>query len=67
VRRARELTCRELVELATEHLEGTLARERRALLDAHLAHCEGCVAYIDQMRVTVALLRGAGASAARTG
>jgi anti-sigma factor RsiW len=52
-----ELSCRELVELVTEYLEGTLDPERLAALDAHLAACDGCDAYVEQMRLTVAALR----------
>ena len=52
---ADDLTCAELVELVTEYLEGSLAADRRAILEAHLLDCEGCVNYIDQMRTTIAL------------
>jgi anti-sigma factor RsiW len=47
-----ELTCQELVELVTDYLEGALpARERRAV-EHHLAQCDGCAAYLEQMRET---------------
>ena len=55
-----DIACRELVELVTDYLEGALTPERRALLEQHLAACEGCAAYLDQMRRTVALLRELG-------
>lgn len=51
-----ELTCRELVELVTEYLEGTLAPEERARFEEHLAVCPGCSIYLDQMRKTLAML-----------
>ena len=42
-------------ELVTEYLEGTLATEDRYRFDTHLLACEGCVAYLDQMRTAVEL------------
>lgn len=55
-----ELSCKELVELVTEYLEGTLDEARLAALDAHLVACDRCGAYVEQMRQTVAALRGLG-------
>jgi anti-sigma factor RsiW len=49
-------TCRDLVERATDYLEGTLPPLLRARLDAHLAGCPDCRTYLDQMRRTVAAL-----------
>ena len=48
-----ELTCRELVELVTDYLEGRLAAEDRLRFEEHLLICEGCSAYLDQMRKTI--------------
>jgi anti-sigma factor RsiW len=50
------MTCQEFVELITAHLEGTLddATERRVV--EHLAECEGCARYLDQIRATVQTL-----------
>jgi anti-sigma factor RsiW len=50
------MTCKELVEVITEYLEGTLPAEDRARFDRHLAGCEGCHAYLDQMRETIGAL-----------
>jgi anti-sigma factor RsiW len=52
VRGVREITCRELVELVTEYIEGTLSADRRTLFEEHLARCDWCVTYLDQMRQT---------------
>jgi anti-sigma factor RsiW len=57
---ARQLSCRELVELVTDYLEGVLDPARVEALDAHLAGCDGCDTYVEQMRQTVAALRGLG-------
>ena len=50
-----ELTCAELVELVTDYLEGRLADPDRRRFDAHLTECDGCSAYVEQMRATIAL------------
>lgn len=52
----RDVACRELVELVTEYLEGTLPAEEVAAIEAHLDECPGCRAYLDQMRATIAVL-----------
>jgi anti-sigma factor RsiW len=48
-----EIVCRELVELVTPYLEDALPAEERALVDQHLASCDGCQAYVQQMRLTI--------------
>jgi anti-sigma factor RsiW len=50
-----EMTCKELVELVTEYLEGTLPEEARTQMDRHLAGCDGCTNYLEQMRQTIRL------------
>ena len=50
---ADEMTCRELVEVVTDYLDGTLAEEDRRRLERHLSECPYCAAYIEQMRQTV--------------
>ena len=49
----RDIACRELVELLTDYLEGVLTPDEVAAVDAHLADCEGCHTYLDQMRTTI--------------
>ena len=51
-----ELTCRELVELVTDYLEGALPRRERRRFERHIARCDGCTAYLEQLRVTIAML-----------
>lgn len=51
-----ELSCRELVELVTEYLEGTLSVEERSHFEAHLAVCVGCRHHLGQMHETIQLL-----------
>ena len=49
-----ELTCAEVVELVTDYLEGRLSPEERRRFDEHVTGCDGCVAYLEQMRATIA-------------
>ncbi len=51
-----ELTCRDLVELVTEYVERTLSAHDRARFERHLRECEGCSAYLEQMRQTIRTL-----------
>lgn len=55
---ANEMTCRELVEVLTEYLEGTLPADDRISLEQHLEECLGCARYIEQMRQTIETLGG---------
>ena len=50
-----ELACQELVEVVTDYLEGALDRRSRRRFEAHLAACDGCEAYLEQIRMTVAM------------
>jgi len=50
-----ELSCREVVEILGDYLEGAMAAGDRARLEEHLAACEGCAAYLEQLRVTIRL------------
>ena len=47
------ITCQEVVELVTDYLEGQLDDALREELEAHLALCGGCEAYLEQMRSTI--------------
>lgn len=49
------LVCSEVVELVTDYLEGALSPTDRARFEAHLAGCEGCTRYVEQIRATIAL------------
>ena len=48
-----DLECRELVELLTDYLEGSLAPDERIRFELHLAVCDGCTAYLRQLRATL--------------
>jgi anti-sigma factor RsiW len=49
----RDIACVELVELLTEYLEGALTPVEVATVELHLADCDGCASYLDQMRATI--------------
>jgi hypothetical protein len=49
----RELACIEVVEVVTDYLEGVMPTRKRRLLEEHLTACDGCDAYIEQMRRTI--------------
>jgi anti-sigma factor RsiW len=48
-----QLSCRELVELVTDYLEGALSEEERLRFDEHIGICDGCRVYLEQMRQTI--------------
>jgi anti-sigma factor RsiW len=51
-----QLSCRELVELVTDYLEGALPADERARFEEHIAGCGGCKTYLEQIRQTIAAL-----------
>jgi anti-sigma factor RsiW len=51
----KSINCHEAVALIGDYLEGALSMRNRRRLERHLAACEACSAYLDQMRVTIAL------------
>jgi anti-sigma factor RsiW len=55
LRSRRGLTCRELVELVTDYLEGTLSQRDHERFDRHIAGCTNCTRYLEQFRETIRL------------
>jgi hypothetical protein len=51
-----DLACKELVELVTDYLDRVLAPDWRAGFEDHLAGCDGCTAYVQQIRTTLRAL-----------
>ncbi len=51
-----DLTCRELVELVTDYLEGTLRLAERRCFEKHVHSCAVCPRYVEQCRATVRVL-----------
>ena len=54
-----DITCRSGVELLMEYLEGLLTPEVNAALEAHVAGCERCSAFVASYRETPRILRTA--------
>lgn len=50
------LTCKELTELVTDHLEGRLPLGQRVRFQLHLGLCPRCRAHLRQMKVTLETL-----------
>jgi len=48
-----EMSCRELVQVINDYIEGVLPPADRKRFEEHLAICPGCQTYLDQMRQTV--------------
>jgi len=46
------MNCRQVVELMTDYLEGALSPAERARFEEHIAGCDGCRAYLQQLRTT---------------
>ena len=51
----RELTCAQLVELVTDYLERSLPLPDMERFEEHIAFCDGCGTYLEQMRATIAV------------
>ena len=45
------MTCRQVVELMTDYLEGALSAVDRTRFEDHIAGCDGCTAYLAQLRM----------------
>ncbi len=48
-----DISCRELVEVVTDYLEGKLERDERTRFETHLCFCPPCRTYLAQIRDTV--------------
>jgi len=58
-----DLQCREVVELLDDFLEGALSPEMIMALEHHLAGCDGCTTYLEQLRAAIALAATTGEKA----
>jgi len=59
----KEIACASGVDLLMDYLEGVLSADLRMALDAHVAGCPRCVAFIASYRETPRILREATAIA----
>jgi anti-sigma factor RsiW len=51
-----EMTCRELVDVITDYVEGKLSKKDRDRFEAHIEECPYCLNYLEQMRETIVTL-----------
>jgi len=49
------ITCREVVELLNDYLEGELPEPDRVRVEEHLAGCDGCTTILGEFRETIRL------------
>jgi anti-sigma factor RsiW len=49
----KDLVCREAVELVTDYLEDVLSRGERRAFERHLEDCDGCEAFVEQVRAVL--------------
>jgi anti-sigma factor RsiW len=49
------IACRDLLELISDYLDGSLAPERRAAVEAHIADCDGCSIVLEEFRRTIVM------------
>jgi len=47
------ISCQEVVELVTDYLEGAMPPAEIVRFEQHLSVCEGCVFYVEQIRMTI--------------
>jgi anti-sigma factor (TIGR02949 family) len=51
-----DLDCRTVVDHVSAFVDGELDADTRRRVVAHVAGCEGCLRYVDQVRWTVRML-----------
>jgi len=56
---ADEIVCREFVEVATDYLERAMPDDRLELAEEHLAMCDWCRDYLDQIETTARVVGAA--------
>jgi predicted anti-sigma-YlaC factor YlaD len=47
------ISCKEVVDLVTDYLEGVIDEPTRVEFEAHLRLCAGCAEYLKQMRLAL--------------
>jgi anti-sigma factor RsiW len=50
-----QVVCRDVVELITSYLEGSLPADTRAAVEEHLFGCDGCTRVLAEFRRTIEL------------
>lgn len=55
-----DIRCADAIELVTEYLDDALDSNDLAAFESHLAICEGCTIFVDQIRMTIELTGAVG-------
>jgi anti-sigma factor RsiW len=53
--RPEDITCREIVRIVSDYLDGALPEAEREAVELHLNLCDGCSDYLAQLRMSIAL------------
>jgi hypothetical protein len=53
--RPEDITCREIVRIVNDYVEGALRADQREAVELHLNLCDGCSDYLAQLRMSIAL------------
>jgi anti-sigma factor RsiW len=56
------MDCIDFVEIVTDYLDRRLDADTLGRFEAHVAQCDGCETYLDQIRATIALSGRLGAT-----
>ena len=59
------IRCADAVELATDYLDDALSASDLLAFEAHLAECEGCSIFVDQIKMTITLVSATSRSRAQ--
>ena len=59
-RRLLRISCADALDLMTDHLESALSEPDAERLRDHLAGCQPCSVFLDQLRATIAVVNEAG-------
>jgi anti-sigma factor RsiW len=52
-RQSEPISCKELVEIVTDYIEGTMSAGDRRRFDEHIENCHWCRRYVEQMEITI--------------
>jgi anti-sigma factor RsiW len=50
------MTCKQIVELMTDYLDGFLSPSLHARFEQHISGCDGCSAYLTQLKTARMLI-----------
>src|SRR5258708_26433632 len=53
--RPEDITCKEIVQIVNDYVEGVLPAAEREAVELHLNLCDGCTDYLQQLRLAIAL------------